>query len=306
MHGSPDDRRRCHGRRVTSQYGNIIVITVDIVSGVDDRSLRTAGLYCSRRINHRANARTRAPRGLSPSTEVDGRLARFISEDTVVLNPGNSMSWDRFAYVNGNPIRYTDPTGHFITKEPDCTQLSCSGDPAHKPKEDDKGESDDTSSMTQYISNGINRAETFFTIGAPTLEPWYFGPLPDEIIQRLDWLGVSNDLTTHTRIMILPFDCSGCTYHGFTLFDWVFIFDVKDYGQNRPNDLLVHELVHVRQYRDEGWAFVIEYLRHRIHAQIRGDNIYYSIPVEIEARECQTAYCNNEYLPLDVDPCNIR
>jgi RHS repeat-associated protein len=74
----------------------------------------------------------------------DPGLARFISADSIVPNPGSSMSWDRFAYVNGNPLSFIDPTGHFITKEPDCTQLSCSGDPAHEPKEDDKGESDDT------------------------------------------------------------------------------------------------------------------------------------------------------------------
>ena len=43
----------------------------------------------------------------------DPGLARFISADSIVPNPGNSMSWDRFAYTLNNPIRYTDPTGHW-------------------------------------------------------------------------------------------------------------------------------------------------------------------------------------------------
>jgi RHS repeat-associated protein len=43
----------------------------------------------------------------------DQGLARLISADTIVPNPGNSMSWDRFAYVNGNPLSLIDPTGHF-------------------------------------------------------------------------------------------------------------------------------------------------------------------------------------------------
>jgi RHS repeat-associated protein len=43
----------------------------------------------------------------------DPGLARFISTDSIVPNAGNSMSWDRFAYVNGNPLSFIDPTGHF-------------------------------------------------------------------------------------------------------------------------------------------------------------------------------------------------
>ena len=42
----------------------------------------------------------------------DPGLARFISADPIVPNPGNSMSWDRFAYTLNNPMRFTDPTGH--------------------------------------------------------------------------------------------------------------------------------------------------------------------------------------------------
>jgi RHS repeat-associated protein len=37
---------------------------------------------------------------------------RFIEADTIIPNPGNSQSWDRFAYANNNPLKYTDPSGH--------------------------------------------------------------------------------------------------------------------------------------------------------------------------------------------------
>jgi hypothetical protein len=43
----------------------------------------------------------------------DPGLARFISADSIVPNPGSSMSWDKFVYVNGNPLSFIDPTGHF-------------------------------------------------------------------------------------------------------------------------------------------------------------------------------------------------
>jgi hypothetical protein len=39
-------------------------------------------------------------------------LGRFVSADTIVPDPVNSQSWNRFAYVLGNPLKYTDPSGH--------------------------------------------------------------------------------------------------------------------------------------------------------------------------------------------------
>ncbi len=40
-------------------------------------------------------------------------LGRFISADTLVPEPGNPQALNRYAYVLNNPLRYTDPTGHF-------------------------------------------------------------------------------------------------------------------------------------------------------------------------------------------------
>ena len=54
----------------------------------------------------------------------DPQLARFISADTIVPEPGSIKGYDRYAYVNGrglctpersergNPINYSDPSGH--------------------------------------------------------------------------------------------------------------------------------------------------------------------------------------------------
>ena len=42
----------------------------------------------------------------------DLALARFISADTIVPQPGDPLAWDRYAYVKNNPIRYNDPSGH--------------------------------------------------------------------------------------------------------------------------------------------------------------------------------------------------
>jgi RHS repeat-associated protein len=43
----------------------------------------------------------------------DPYLGRFISADTVVPEPGNPQSLNRFSYVGNNPLKYVDPSGHF-------------------------------------------------------------------------------------------------------------------------------------------------------------------------------------------------
>jgi RHS repeat-associated protein len=39
-------------------------------------------------------------------------IGRFISQDTLSLDPNNPDTWDLFSYARGNPTRYVDPTGH--------------------------------------------------------------------------------------------------------------------------------------------------------------------------------------------------
>jgi RHS repeat-associated protein len=47
----------------------------------------------------------------------DPMLGRFIQPDSIVPEPGNPQSLNRYSYVLNNPLRYTDPTGY------------CAGDP---------------------------------------------------------------------------------------------------------------------------------------------------------------------------------
>ncbi len=44
----------------------------------------------------------------------DPVLGRFISADTVIPSPGNMQGFNRYAYVNNNPLMYVDPSGHFV------------------------------------------------------------------------------------------------------------------------------------------------------------------------------------------------
>ncbi len=37
---------------------------------------------------------------------------QFHQPDTLILKSYNPQSYNRYAYANNNPIRYTDPMGH--------------------------------------------------------------------------------------------------------------------------------------------------------------------------------------------------
>ncbi len=42
----------------------------------------------------------------------DVSLGRFAQADTIIPQPGNPQSWDRYAYTLNSPLMYTDPSGH--------------------------------------------------------------------------------------------------------------------------------------------------------------------------------------------------
>ncbi len=44
----------------------------------------------------------------------DAEMGRFLTADTQVPDPKNPKTLNRYAFANGNPVRYCDPTGHDV------------------------------------------------------------------------------------------------------------------------------------------------------------------------------------------------
>ena len=42
----------------------------------------------------------------------DSDIGRFLSADTLIQDPHDSQSYNRYSYVRNNPLKYTDPTGN--------------------------------------------------------------------------------------------------------------------------------------------------------------------------------------------------
>ena len=45
----------------------------------------------------------------------DPAARNFVSPDTIIPDPASTLGWNRYSYVNNNPINANDPTGHCTT-----------------------------------------------------------------------------------------------------------------------------------------------------------------------------------------------
>lgn len=97
----------------------------------------------------------------------DAYLNRWVSPDNIVpLASQGVQAWDRYAYVNNNPVRYNDPTGH---------DVGCAGEDlstCQLEEEDDPATSSELPLLPAPIP--IKKPSTYYN-ASPTITPV---PLP--------------------------------------------------------------------------------------------------------------------------------
>jgi RHS repeat-associated protein len=84
----------------------------------------------------------------------DPELGRFIQPDSIVpASSQGTQAWDRYAFVNNNPVRYTDPTGHMSCEEDGY----CPDDESSCPSDAENcGEAEDLITMLWLAFGGID------------------------------------------------------------------------------------------------------------------------------------------------------
>jgi RHS repeat-associated protein len=138
----------------------------------------------------------------------DSSLGRFVQADSIIPNPEDPPSFDRFAYVRNNPIKYFDPSGH---------NLNCGQRGSHAAPED-CAEVTATGSTSGTLGTPLHEWEIFMLI-ATVMSETSNGTYPDYWIKTIAWvflnrltLGMSDSLLDAVKGVQSAFICyyQGC------------------------------------------------------------------------------------------------
>jgi hypothetical protein len=115
------------------------------------------------------------------------QIGRFVSPDSIVPDPANPQSFNRYAYVRNNPINLSDPTGH----------MECSGiqgecgypTPVHNPSQSSSSPTSPggSSPAGKWIKTTLASVFDTVAVKAPRVQPAPSSPGPG-IVNLTEWL----------------------------------------------------------------------------------------------------------------------
>jgi hypothetical protein len=137
----------------------------------------------------------------------------------------------------------------------------------------------------------------------------YVGPLPAQIIETLISHG-ANELLVSSVTLHVGGSCGASSVAETLGSDITFCSGFQhEFNPYQPNGYLIHELIHVRQFRDEGVVNMeVQVILTRIWDWLQdksgnpGWNPYEEFWVEKEASACHRAYNANSGISLSAAP----
>jgi len=136
LHGVPTSYYFAGGQRIAMREGvTVIYLLGDHLGSTSITANSNGTLYTEQRYYPWGDTRYNSPATTPTTYQFTGQrkdatglyfynaryydplLGRFLQADTIIPSPGNPQSLNRYAYVYNNPLRYTDPTGHFTDDE---------------------------------------------------------------------------------------------------------------------------------------------------------------------------------------------
>jgi len=218
-------------------------------------------------------------------------INNFAQADSLV--PGGVQGYDRYAYVNNNPLIYTDPTGHLACMDDDQACIDHQ-QPSTQP--------------TSVAGHTVTSQTSGFTDG-------YKGPLPQNVMDLLIAQGADADLVNN---VVLHIDIGGCSVgqlavtngNDVTICQWRDTDGSAVFDQTTLTPVLVHELIHVQQFQDHPIATRVdigvsnllqgidEFLQDNFNQPDRY-NPYKDSWVERAGSQCQEAFKKNPNLLFD-------
>jgi hypothetical protein len=225
-----------------------------------------------------------------------------------VPNPINPQAYNRFSYVRNSPINFNDPTGHCEAKpsilldDQQAVTQNCGGYTIVN-----TGGIGGTGGWTGSDDEDNNDPGS---VGGGISLSGYSGPIHSDVLLILESQGADPDLlnsvTIHVETKSSDKYCKDNNKVAVTSNSDIFVCKLVAnngdiiYDPTQPTPVFLHELIHVKQFREKWASTWIEVFVSDIKDKVLTNyNPYKNSWMEMEGSDCQKAFNANPGMALD-------